>query len=562
MDQLQSADSHADPSTATEGSRVVEELLRAFSTALRSFKLYGGDSPMLERFVTALQERFLDVWKTESEVRIYVEEHRFLYDDRVVYPSGGEPGELPFLFYKDGIRELTFLPGAENEALALLSVVARGSQVRDEEDDLVTLLWQQEFEFVQYKYVELVSEGVSLGGGTGSPPAQIDAEAVRSSAAAPPAPEEKGLTADDFQETLYFLDEAELRTLSDELRKEAERDLFADVVSGLFDRLEDGDEERRLRIIHILGELLPSMLGAGRLDRAASMLEELADLAGRPNLLSPKILREIRTLFGALADPDTIQQLILTLEDSPGALEGGALGTLLGFFPPESLAPLLRSVEHVTRPEVRRVLEQAVERLAKEHRDTVVEMLKESDERLVTEAVAWVKRLQIGSATPELIRLLGHPSTAVRLAVIDALQGLRAATAGKALVPLLKDGDREIRVAVARALGALEFGAARGPLEGVVTSKHIRSADRTEKIACFEAYGRLAGQEGVAILDKILNGKSWLGRADSSEIRACAALALARVRHPSARDSLQTASSDDDPVVRTAVARALRGESS
>src|SRR5690606_3724125 len=97
--------------------------------------------------------------------------------------------------------------------------------------------------------------------------------------------------------------------------------------------------------------------------------------------------------------------------------------------------------------------------------------------------------------------------------------------------------------------------AAREPLEAVLASKRIRDADRVEKLAFFEGYGRLAGVAGVPVLDKILNSRRWLGMGEAPEVRACAALGLARIRHPSARDSLSAAASDSDPVVRAAVTR-------
>jgi hypothetical protein len=82
---------------------------------------------------------------------------------------------------------------------------------------------------------------------------------------------------------------------------------------------------------------------------------------------------------------------------------------------------------------------------------------------VVTAAAQWVGRLGAGSAVGELTRLLGRPETEVRVAAIVALQELRAAAAGRSLVPLLRDEDREVRVASARALGLLDFsrGAAR-----------------------------------------------------------------------------------------------------
>jgi HEAT repeat protein len=46
---------------------------------------------------------------------------------------------------------------------------------------------------------------------------------------------------------------------------------------------------------------------------------------------------------------------------------------------------------------------------------------------------------------------------------------------------------------------------------------------------------------------------------EPSETRACAAMALGRIKTPEARELLQKAAEDKDLVVRNAVNRALRG---
>jgi HEAT repeat protein len=79
-------------------------------------------------------------------------------------------------------------------------------------------------------------------------------------------------------------------------------------------------------------------------------------------------------------------------------------------------------------------------------------------------------------------------------------------------------------------------------------------------VAVFEAFGQIGDEDSVLFLDKILNGRGWLNRGESTEMRACAALALGKVRHRSALDALSKAASDSDPVVRSAVARAMRGD--
>ncbi|HEV2733839.1 MAG TPA: hypothetical protein VGV85_03335, partial [Longimicrobiaceae bacterium] len=159
----------------------------------------------------------------------------------------------------------------------------------------------------------------------------------------------------------------------------------------------------------------------------------------------------------------------------------------------------------------------------------------------------------------EVARQLARPELPLRLVAVEALLALRNPVAAHALQGALADAEREVRIAGARALAALRYTPARPALEAALDSKRLREADLTERIAFFEAFGAVAGEEGVALLDRMLNGKSWLGRRETPEMRACAALGLARSGLPAARRALAGASADTDPVVRSAVSRALRG---
>jgi hypothetical protein len=67
----------------------------------------------------------------------------------------------------------------------------------------------------------------------------------------------------------------------------------------------------------------------------------------------------------------------------------------------------------------------------------------------------------------------------------------------------------------------------------------------------------------VPFLDGLLNGKSsLLGRREDPEMRACAAMALGRIKSPSAQQSLQKAMAEKEAIVRNAVNRALKGGAS
>jgi HEAT repeat protein len=116
-----------------------------------------------------------------------------------------------------------------------------------------------------------------------------------------------------------------------------------------------------------------------------------------------------------------------------------------------------------------------------------------------------------------------------------------------------------VRIATVRALSARAYRPVLPRIEAMVKGKAIRDADLTEKMAIFEAYGTLCGEGGIATLDAMLNGKSMFGRREDPELRACAAVALGRIKSANAQDALRKAANEKEVVVRSAVAKALRG---
>ncbi len=169
--------------------------------------------------------------------------------------------------------------------------------------------------------------------------------------------------------------------------------------------------------------------------------------------------------------------------------------------------------------------------------------------------------MKIAEAGPALARLLVHDDSAVRLAAVEAAVALKASSVANALEDRLEDPEREVRIAAARAFEELRYPPVAKKLSAIIRGKSIRDADISEKVAVFEAYGTTAGDDGVSLLDGLLNRKGGLlGKKESTEMRAAAALGLGRIASPEARAALEKSAQDEDPVVRSNVNRALRDE--
>ncbi len=532
----------------------VQEVVRGLAKALRTHLLYEGSAnPALDRFVEQLQKGLEALWRQTSHVSLSIEEREVLYDGSAVY-SSEDRENLAFLLYRDGVREISLYRGFEREELAMfLGLLARVQRVRGEDqDDLLTLFWEHDWVHFRYRYVEALPEGAALPAPGAQQPGRVQ---VRDEPE--PAPV-SSVSTDDFRGALYFLDAAELRRLEGELVREMSRDTWTDVLNALFDRLQDGGALRQEQVVGILSDVLPTLLGVGKLELAGRVLGELVGIATGGQRLPAPVMRGLRALFDQLAQPATVSELVRTVEQAGGAISEGALGTLLSFFPPEALAPLLKAGETSASPAVRRTVLAAAERLAGGSREHAVLLLRDGDPAVAGGAARILGRLRVSTAAGDVQRLLQRPEATLRVTAVEALAEIRSPNASGAVEAALDDADREVRVAAARALATLRYAPARAKLEAALDSKRLREADLTERIAFFEAYGGLAGAEGVPLLERVLNGKNWLGRRETGEMRACAALGLGRIRHPAAEKSLNAAAADPDPVVRSAVGRALK----
>ncbi len=564
--------SAGEPDLALVPVELVGEFFITLGKALRAFQLYDENNPVYQRFIHALAAGFEGLWEELDELHVVVEEDGLLVDGEEVYRNPTRSESLAFLLYKDGIRTVTFRPGIERESKLLLTVLNQARLARSEGDDLITLLWEADLQHLRYRYVDLLAEGVTMpetgpGNSIGELQAVLEAEspegedgesgATASDQAAPP----QALNREDFNPTLYSLDAREMERVQAAIDEEMQRDVRGEVLNALFDRLEEPNPPRQTEILEIISLLVPGLLARGELAAASQVLGELRAVEGRDGVMTPEHREAVVELLDRLSSEDTVGELVRALEGGTVAPSPQLLGSFLAHLRPRALGILIRAAETTPSRELQPVLRQAVAGIAQRNRTALLRFLQSDDPVVLSGALFLAGRMQVKEVVPYLTDLLYHESPEVRKAAVRTVMDLKATTLASSLQDTLLDPETEVRVAAARALEKLRYRGAGPRFREILQSKEIRSADLTEQIAMFEAYGSVEDPQAVPFLDKYLNGKGFLGRREASEIRACAALALGKIASPVAKEALRKAVTDDDPVVRNAVGRALRGGS-
>lgn len=543
----------------------VTDLLKAFVKAMRAHQLYMANNPMHARSLETVKHAFAAIWERATTIKLQVTETELKWEGRVVLHENDRTSDnLAWLFFKDGIRELTFLQGFENEDLAgLFDILQRVRKAGADDDDLLTLMWECEFSTLQYKYVDLLAENAPSieAMNTGGPkekllsPAQAESGGVETTTSS--------ITQlSDFDSALYFLDDREVEYLQGEIAREFSTDLRPAVIASLLDVFENQkDPTVREEICGLLDYFLLILLSTAQYRNAAYLLREATVTAHRaPDILEPQKQR-LTQLGELMSDPKPLGQLLQALEDTQLRAPQMELDELFAILQPRALETLLGWIARSNNTELRMLLELAATRLASANSGELIRLIGSDDEAVAMEAIRRAASLKSPAAVPSLGKMLTVGEPEMRVAAVNALTEIGSPGAMQMLERAIIDEDREVRIVAVRALGPRSARSALPRIEVAIKGKDLRDSNLTEKMAFFEAYGLLSGEAGIPLLDGLLHAKGFMGKKDDSEIRACAAMALGKINSPKALDSLNRAAGEKDVIVRNAVSRAIRGTS-
>ncbi len=557
--------------TAAEfGAPAVEELIRALIRALKAFQMYLPNNPMYQRAGDNLASAFVPIWENLPELTLVVAETDFTWDDTVVYGGHSKSESLAWTLFKDGMRVLTFDQGAEREEVLRFLEVVR--QVRslpaDADDDLGTLLWAQDFQLIRYRFTDFLTEPLESGlpsrSETGVSAEEANAgevtDARQQQVREEAAPRDAGIVdVEEFDSTLYFLDEAEVRHVAELLAQEYATNHRAQTLNILLDMLEIQPEPAvTAEVLGILEALLPNLLNAAEFRAVAMVLTELRVIRQRSKSLGEEQLQHLEQFRAMLSRPTVLTQLLQAVDEAIAAPSEADLGELFRELRPEALETIMVWLPRITSHTMRDLLVASAERLAGGNPGEVVRLLGQPDSPALAGTIDLAGRLKLQGAVQGLGLTMQNPEPAIRSATARALAEIGSPGAMSQLEQAIEDPEREVRVAAIKALGARGYRSVLPKVEQAVKGRALRQADLTERMAFFEAYALIAGPPSVPVLRDMLLPRGFFSRKEKPETRACAAMALARLGSPEAREILEQVRQDKELLVRNAAVKGLR----
>jgi HEAT repeat protein len=536
-------------------------MLQILVKGLRATQLYLPNNPVYQRAVENLRASFRKIWQTTDALNLDVGETALRWEDAVVYNQEQRSESVAWTLYKDGIRSISLRPGVEDtEIVRFLAVLHKSKNITsDAADDVLTLLWAEDFQCISYTFRELATENaapVAAGETIASMPPGAIYTVVQEEV---PARRDGIVSIEDFDTTLYFLEDREVEYLRKEAEREYGQDLRRNVLAMLFDLLElQTYGTVRAELIGIIENFLPYLLGAADFRSVAYILRETRVVLERARELIPEQRAILVGLPSRLSQPEPLGQLLQSLDEATAHPTEEELTETFNEMRPEALPTLMGWIPRLTNERVRALVNASAARLAQEQPAQVLKVLAGSDPGAQLEMVRLAGRLKLPGAAEAMGPLLETGDRTVKLAVVEALLQVASPTALRLLEQGVGDPDRDVRIAAVKFLASRGHRNALTRVEAALTGSQLKTADLTEKMAFYDAYGTLAGPKGVPALAKVLVTRGMFARREDPETRACAAMALGKIRSPEARAALEAATEDKEPLVRNAVTRALR----
>ncbi len=531
--------------------KAVRELLQSLLKTKRAFEMYPANNPILVKFQDDICRRFDDFFNDADKLPLLIRQQEILYKGQNVYKNAEKDDNLALLFYKDGLRDLTFLEGFSHEELMdFIEVIRAKPDTLSEnwDDDIVTLLWEKDFAHLRYYVVEEFSDGEAMS----------EEEAQRLLA---------GESNDDLSEAykdadegkdkeifsplesismgfkgVFSLGEEEVKTLKDEIEGLTDEKFLDEAIYCLFESLfiEKGSPDFEL-IAGSLESALSYLVHTGGFRTASNILKRFRELSGGEGFSRHETER-LKTAI-TRAGSESRAKILSEVLNSGREINIDDFRQYLGQLDRASIIPLSNLMGEVQDIKYRKTLIDALVSLGRDNIDVLAAGLKSGQWYIVRNVAAILGRIGDKKALEYLKQAVKHPEPKVRREVVRALGMVGGPKAGEILLEVLDDTDPQIRMAALRYLPQAQNYSVLDVLVEVITRQDFEEKALSEKRVFFEVLAEIGQEKVMPFMIKLLKRKSFLfGSVKNEEMRVSAAYGLGNIRHKDSLKALESVS--------------------
>ncbi len=438
--------------------QILSDLTDAFTLLNKTFsqmKIFSHEHDNVRNFTDQLYNKFKDFLDRYWKMEVSINEHSFSYAEEPFFTQTQMSKSLPFLFYKDGMKKLFFYKGlTRSEFFDFLNLMIKESNLPPEESDIVSAMWERDFNHIRYFAPDEYLES-KIGAGMEIPEYHVDKKTLYSGTIKLNPSDSMRLKKNESLENaageaaaadgnnIHISEEEQLRLealIQKERRSSEEEDFFSLLVEMLY--LEK-DPDRLQFSLNSMLSYLNKHKESGDFAQALNCLNEIQEFrltmpAGDPRkeLVDQVFTPERKAVPIALGRKLVDQRQI---QDFPALLD---YLRMTG----KSSIPLLSYIyQKITDPQIKN---RAAEILRHVGQNFPAEMMKIASEekpdltRIIIHALSSSQDEKVVNYLAQFVRF---QEQSIRESVIRALGHYHTETAAKILSAFLSDNREEIR---------------------------------------------------------------------------------------------------------------------
>jgi hypothetical protein len=495
--------SHQHPSCGCQ--ELIDELLRA----RKQMHIYPENNPVHKEAAKKLFDKFSAYVQKHVEFTWKIDKYSITCDGVTIYHKEEREDNLALFFFRDGLRALSFRQGlTENELREFVRILNTDIDAEAEDDDIVTLLWEADFQHIKY----LVDENF-LSDWEITENRAIPDDAIKNAHAA-------GMMAEESKPWRPAgIDEEALEAIRTGIREHSKPRTrkTATILAEMFRRGKDTE-----RVVRFLEETIRHAISCGDFGSAAYILEQTLATAepGAATGHSP-----VARLVSAVNGPRLIGEIGEYLKAGFSIVEEDFL-RYAKFFDERAIPHLMQIMGFEENLRARRILIGALSITGRMNIHAIGRFITDDRWFVVRNTAMILGNIGSAEAVTYLDRAVTHEDSRVRKAAIKALVSSGGPTTLDRLINALHDANVYVRITAARAIADAGTDEGKKALMREMMEKQFHSREMIEKKEFFCALARWKDSDVKEFCLKLLGRRRLFRKARDEETKACAAYAL------------------------------------
>lgn len=544
-----------------------KDIVLVLVKTLKAVGMYLPNNPVYKKFHEELSARFAAYFEEEELLSLRVRRFELEFMGRQVYHNPDREANIALMFFKDGVREVSFHKGVDDgEIKGFIDILKRDTSEYALDDDLVTLMWEGDFEHITYTVVEdMTTEEASeeeslLSFGGEEPEALRQIDALRAAAAAaapahgqgPPGEIPQEAAAGDTASSAAY----DYESIRGTYNAPGDMEFLTELTDIFYEMLiTEADMERFRTVSESLTRALDIFVSRGDLALATILVMKVQELKAS-GALSDGSAEIIDGVIDRASSPALIGKVGTFIEQTgQDSLESA--GSYLLQLDERAAGPLVGLLETLSARASRRTVCEILTSICKGSCRSLTPYIRHKHWFVARNIAMVLGKVGDTESVRQLGSLLKHEDARVRKEAIGALAAIGAG-AVDLVASALEDQDRKNRMAAARALAELDPARAFHMLCAVASDKPFSDREFTEKKEMLELVGQTGGELALPLLSGIFGKKGFFNNAARDELRAAAAYGLAAAGTDEAARLLGSESGSKVKLLSAACAEGLK----